>query len=305
MNVKSELHEVEVEQGTDEWLAVRRMCVTATDGAALMGANPFRDAANTMNQLYWKKVLPDNYTPTAPMEYGTRHEPDAREQCNMDFHRDYQPKVYRRVIDGVPFMASLDGYCDTDGDVNILEIKCPYKGKQSYLYKGMPHIPENYAIQLEIQCRVMLEERALFMVWTPQGYEWTTYRRDDDLWERILENAKIFYGYLADGKEPPLTDGDIVRRNDAEWYEVTDALKTVNAKIAKLDEQRRVLRQQLIELSGGTNSEGNGVRLAKVYRRGGYDIKAISKHFNVEAYRKEPSASYVVRELVTADNQLN
>ena len=299
----SERHEIDVEQGSDEWIAIRKMNVTATDASALLGINPFPDAANTMNQLYWKKVLPDNYEPTAPMLYGTKHEEDARVDYEDQSTLDYPAKVFRRVIDGVSFMASLDGHSDFDN--SVLEIKCPYKGKSSYLWKNLPEIPENYRAQMEVQCRVVGTERVDFMVWTPDGHRVMPYYQDDDLWERILEQAKIFYGFLMDGNEPPLTDKDVERRSDAEWFEVTDALKTVRAQLKKLKTQESVLRQQLIDLASGVNSEGNGVRLEKRYTSRGYDMQEMGKHFNIEAYKREPSATFYVREMVTADNQLN
>lgn len=127
------------EQGSEEWLALRKRYITSTDVANIMGIG-----FKTPYQLYLEKMdLVPPQEANEKMKEGSRLEPIAREWINENGDYNYQPAVVVRDI----FMASLDGI---DGD-SILEIK---SGMKSYSQAEMSEIPDYYRSQIQHQLYV-------------------------------------------------------------------------------------------------------------------------------------------------------
>ena len=302
---------LQLEQGSDEWVDIRRSHITSTDVACLIGANPW--PPRTMNQLYWKKHGPDNFAPTEAMRWGIDSEPKARAWYNEHTGHMMEPVVFRKIIKGIPFMASLDGYesvwlRSTDAETgeqeeveSIAEFKCPFKGMDSRLWDGLPEIPLYYQTQMEVQCRVTGVDYCDFVVWTPSRSKIIEYNRNDALWEQIWDMSSVFYGYMVQGKEPPLSDKDFVKKRDPKWNHTASELAKVRKAMRTLQEVEKELKQALVKLADDQNCEGNGIRLQKVYRSG-IDMKRIGEELDLNEYRKEPTVSYRVSELTTVDN---
>lgn len=130
---------IDMEQGSPEWLALRKTKITATDASVIMGANPWK----TKSQLYQEKLSDDPpKPPNARMQRGVVLEPIARALFCFKTGHHMIPKV---IVRGWA-MASLDGINDRD---EILEIKCPGEKDHSLAMRGQ--IPEHYFPQLQHQ----------------------------------------------------------------------------------------------------------------------------------------------------------
>src|ERR1700752_2200587 len=105
-----------VEQGTQERLELRKTKITATDAIVIMGASNWK----TKVHLYHEKLSNDPPMPSNErMKRGIDLEPVARDLFTIQTGIFMEPKVI--VKDWT--MASLDGISEL-GQC-ILEIKCP------------------------------------------------------------------------------------------------------------------------------------------------------------------------------------
>src|SRR5271169_3503351 len=126
----------DVEQGSENWFALRKTKITATDASILMakGGSYF---GKTPFTLYNDKVSDEpKKAPNEAMQRGTRLEPIARELFELQTGIAMEPKVV--VKDWA--MASLDGM-SYNGDL-ILEIKCP--GSRDHATALQGKVPEHY-----------------------------------------------------------------------------------------------------------------------------------------------------------------
>lgn len=104
----------ELEQGSQEWHALRKTKITATDSTVIMGASHWK----TKLQLYHEKLSNDPPEPNNErMQRGHDLEPVARELYNIQTWSDMKPVVIVKDWQ----MASLDGRDARSG--RIVEIK--------------------------------------------------------------------------------------------------------------------------------------------------------------------------------------
>lgn len=135
--------QVKIEQGSKEWLDLRKTKITATDTACIMGANPWKTSTYLMNQKLG--ITPEDPVNEA-MKEGSRLELIAR--------KDYQDSMGIFVIPTVHIGTEKNKYifmmCSTDGlsfdGKVLLEIKC---GKKAFELCGYNVIPEYYKWQIQ------------------------------------------------------------------------------------------------------------------------------------------------------------
>ena len=132
---------IQLVQGSQAWLEYRRTMRNASETAAVLGVSPWC----TPYQLWLLKTCRATTNVTAAMQHGTDTEPAARAAYEAQTDNIMQPLVLQ---DGL-YSASLDGM-DLDGRL-ILEVKCPYKGQDSQLWREVNagHVPDHYAAQIQ------------------------------------------------------------------------------------------------------------------------------------------------------------
>ena len=133
-------------QGTDEWHAHRAKSRNASEAPAVMGVSPWQ----TPYELWCLRTGRTESKMTPAMAHGSAMEGAARLAYEEKSGLVMEPLV---LVEG-NYSASLDGIT-LEGDL-ILEIKCPYKGRNSELWKAVSGgtIPENYGWQIEQQLMV-------------------------------------------------------------------------------------------------------------------------------------------------------
>lgn len=141
-----------IEQGTPEWLELRKGKVTASKVADILAKTKTGVSASRGNYLIELAIqrvtgeIEESYT-NAAMQWGKDHEATARALYEAASNQlvDQVPFVDHPTIDG--FGCSPDGLVGTDG---LVEIKCPNsKTHWEYFKKNAP--PTNYIIQMQAQ----------------------------------------------------------------------------------------------------------------------------------------------------------
>ena len=275
---------LQIEQGTPEWIQLRKTKITATDAPIIMGVSPWK----TKQQLYLEKTSDDvkPFYMNAAMQRGVDLEPIARELFNIQTGWDMQPCVI--VNDWV--MASLDGRDESSG--SILEIKCPNLKDHSLAVAGK--IPDYYYPQLQHQMYV--GETRMIYYYSFDGADGVIVKvkRDDEYIEKMLVEEKKFYDCIINKTPPEPTADDYLQRSDEEWESLSSRYQHIKDRIKDFEQQEEECREKLIELSGGSNTKGAGITLCQVERKGPIDYANIPEleEVDLEKHRKPSIKSW-------------
>lgn len=281
-------------QGSQEWLSLRKTKITATDTAKIMNLSPFC----TPLQLWEEKLgLREPQPINDKMREGTLLEEEAREFINKS-GTDFKPIVLESVE--FPFMmASLDGM-NSSGD--ILEIKC---GVSSFINAEVENIEPYYYSQCQKQMFVANRDTICYCAYrNPEKYKCITIKRDDTFIEKMIEAEKQFYQCLQNFTPPPSTDRDFIKREDRDWYKHTEILKDTIRQRKLLEAKEECLKNEIIAMCDGQSSQGNGIRVSKVLTKGRVQYDAIPelKEIDLEKYRSKPVSSFRFTEVKNKDD---
>ena len=172
-------------QGSEEWLAVRKNKIGASDAPIIMGHSPWK----TPYQLWCDKLgITRQETSTYPMRRGLKLEGAARLefQAMTGFH----VKPYIGLSKEFDFiLASFDGL--SDDFKTLVEIKCP--GKEDHMTAGMGLVPGKYIFQLQHQMYVAELDSMYYFSYDGNRGELVTVRRDQSLIDLMLKKEKEFW----------------------------------------------------------------------------------------------------------------
>jgi len=271
------MEQVYLEQGSQEWLEWRRGKRMASETAAVMGISPY----SSPSQVRKEKQGRGKTFVTDAMQRGHDEEPRAREAYEAATGTLYQPGVFH---DG-DYGASVDGIT-MEGD-QLLEIKTPAKGEESDRWKEVAEgaISEYDYAQVQHQMMVTGAADCVFLVWSGEDYVSTVVPRNPEFFEKIKEAWDEFWPTVEE-------------RDDVEWAEAAEAYRrakeTADAASAALEDAKA----NLIALTSGKYSGGQGVEVTKVVRTGAVDWKKVQKahlpDVNVNEYRKPGSEFFKV-----------
>lgn len=273
----------EIQQGTDEWLSLRKTKITATDSCVIMGASHWK----TKIQLYHEKVSESSQPiPTEKMQRGIDLEPIARDLFILQTGIQVEPKII--IKDWA--MASLDGI-DYLGH-NIVEIKCP--GEKDHAVAVSGKVPDHYYPQLQHQMYVC--DLAFAYYFSFDGIDGVLIKveRDEEYIAKMVEEEFKFYQCLINKTPPELSEGDYIERNDPIWEQCALRWKFVTNSIKELEKEEEEIRKQLIFLSGELNAKGAGISLCQVTRKGLINYSKIEclKSMDLELYRNPSITSW-------------
>ena len=266
-----------VKQGSQEWLNLRKTKITATDAAVILGASHWK----TRVQLYHEKVSDENKNFTSErMQRGLDLEPVARDLFCLEHGLMMEPAVV--VKDWA--MASLDGI-DPDGK-HIVEIKCP--GSKDHSEALLGKVPTHYYPQIQHQLYVTGLPKAFYYSFDGSDGVTVEVQRDDAFIEKMLEEERAFYDCLILRTPPEPSETDYVEREDDEWDTLATRYQQIKQIIQDMEREEEQVRQQLIVLSGGSNTRGSGISLCQVVRKGNVDYSKIPqlKGVDLDIYRK-------------------
>lgn len=271
-----------MEQGSSEWKSFRRDHITSTDSSIIMGLNPWV----TPLQLWNKKITGEETKENYAMRRGTAMEAKAREWATEMIGVDLEPAV---VVSSEHewAMTSLDG---TAPEHKVLiEIKCPGEKGMEKARNG--EIPEYYKCQCQHHLMVTGYSRCHFINFDGESGVITIINRDESFIQEMIKKEMEFLYMLRDFVAPEATERDFQPRLDDSWH--IASLRYIKAKdeLKRAEEEVERTKNVLIELSRDTNSQGCGVKLQMIFRKGVVKYSDIPelKNVNLEKYRNKPS----------------
>jgi putative phage-type endonuclease len=266
-------------QGTPEWHDHRARSRNASETPAVLGVSPWQTPYGLWLLRTGRKV--QEVTPA--MRHGSELEPTARRAYEALTGQILEPLV---LTEG-DYSASLDGI--TLGGELILEIKCPFKGRASELWKAVAagEVPAHYWWQ--VQHQLMVAGAALAHLYVFDGTEGILLdvKPKPETWPRITKAWDTFARFLETDTPPPLTDRDTRERTDAQWQEAAaaymQAKQQADVSAAALDNAKAAL----IGLASHTSESGGGVKVTRFWKAGAVDYKKIPelKGVDLEQYR--------------------
>ncbi len=275
-------------QGSDEWLEWRKTRIGASDSAAILGLSPWK----TAYQLWEEKVgLKESEPVNERMQRGIDLEPKARECFNHMVSLKVEPLVCIHP-EHKWMVASLDGLAEIrKGETFAVEIKC--NGSKNHQEAGMGRIPEYYQCQMQHQMAVTGLEWMYYFSFDGENGIVLTLPRDDKFIDNLIDKEKEFYHCMQNFIPP---NQPYVEKNDPTWLEKVKQWKDTKSQIEWLESAEKSLRNDLIELSQGSNCRGAGIKLSKVVSKGTVDYKSIPEiaAVDLDKYRKKPTECWKI-----------
>lgn len=270
---------IQLVQGSQAWLEYRRTMRNASETAAVLGVSPWC----TPYQLWLLKTGRATTKVTAAMQHGTDTEPAARAAYEAQTDNIMQPLVLQ---DGL-YSASLDGM-DLDGRL-ILEVKCPYKGQDSQLWREVKagHVPDHYAAQIQHQLLVSGAELAHLWVFDGTQGLLRPIEPIDHAMARIREGWEWFQTFMDTDTPPPLTEADTVVRADAAWLAAANAFAEAKKAADLADAVVTKARDDLVALAQHPREQGAGVSVTRYFKQGNVAYAKIPalQGLDLSAYR--------------------
>ena len=270
---------INLHQGSPEWLAYRLAKRNASESAAVMGLSPWM----TPYQLWLAKTGRQQTVVTAAMQRGTDLEPIARARYEEQTGLVMQPLV----LEAGPYSASLDGMT-LDGDL-VLEVKCPFKGSGSLLWRDVSagQVPQHYDIQIQHQLMVSGADMAHLWVFDGERGLLHTVERDDGLVELICAAWDGFQPHLDADTPPPLCEGDTVQRSDDAWARAASSFVQAKRQADNAAEALDAAKLALVALAQHPREQGAGVSVTRFWKAGNVDYKKVPqlKGVDLDVYR--------------------
>jgi len=282
----------DLEQGSQEWLDWRRMKITGTDAAVILGLNPWKD----VKQLYMEKV--DGVLPyvNQRMRDGNRLEPEARAEYQKMTGNGMMPAVVQH--DENEWMgASLDGI-NFYGDL-ILEIKC---GKKSFEQALIGEIPKYYMAQMQHCMFVANVKRTHYFCYNESSMDkgiLLEVKRDDNFIEDMIKKENEFYQMIIN-RTPPDGFEDIIYKTIDHGSELSCWLTeyaALQAQKKEIEQQEINVKEKIIELCGGKPHVGLGFKVKQNKRKGSIKYSSIPslKDVDLEQYRGKETSYWTIK----------
>ena len=254
-----------MKQLSEEWHQARAGKVTGSRVGAILNHNPYSQPVDVLREMVRQKLGSETeFKGNIATEWGTKHESVAS---------DWYENTYGLFIEeyGIvnhakyPFLAySPDGTVESNGVVQLIEIKCPFTQK-------IPaKIPDHYMDQVQLGMEVMNLDSCIFIYWTPLNIRVLDVPRDMGWLDRNMPLIKEFYDtYLFALTEPDTYLEDLIfRRSDLEFKEQTARWVRAKQRFDTAKASVDIERKALVELAAGKTSEGFGVRVTQVTKKG-------------------------------------
>lgn len=272
-------------QGTEAWLKMRRNFLGASDCPVIMKLDPWR----TPYTLFEDKLGLVKVTENEAMRRGKELEPYAREEFEKVTGIKMTPQIaFHPHISYM--MASMDGVSE-DGK-HALEIKC--SGEATYKLAVAGKVPEHYNAQLQHQMAVLGLQSMFYFCFDGSTGIVLEIERNNDMIEMIYREEAEFWNRIQNFDPPPLTNKDITSMDSLEWKQTAFEYANMKSLREKYEREEEILKQRLIEMSGGKSCRGGGVQVSRYLRKGPVDYGAVPQlqGCDLEEYRRKPLESW-------------
>jgi putative phage-type endonuclease len=275
---------VDVEQGSEGWLALRREKVTATDISKIMGISIWGTALDVFND---KQGNSKPFITNPGIEFGRRMEEPIREHYESKVGEWFPPAV---VVNDWS-LASLDGI--NSSKTRILEIKTC--NKKVFEEAQFGHVPSYYKSQVQygMMCIPSVKD-CEFVFYNSGSYAYVIVERDEEYIANLKIVGKEFYDQCIVDKQPPaLSEKDSIDlSDDPQWMCLASEARLLYPKLKQLEKEWKELRGRLQDCTDDGNSHGGGVSITKTWRIGSIDTDKLENDgIDIEKYRKSSTSS--------------
>jgi putative phage-type endonuclease len=284
-----------IEQGSADWLDLRKKYITATDATKIMNESPW----DTPLSLWEKKMgIRQETASNSFMERGNRLEPIARDWFEQKMGIGFPPAVI--LSNKYAFMmSSLDGLSACGR--YALEIKNVNAEDHSTALKG--YVPKKYIAQTQHHIENLyadVEYYVSFNEFNPDASAIVEVFRDNKYIDLMLEKEREFFRCMQQFVPPAFHEDDYRQINDSQWQITARKYLDTKKELMALETSEKALRNQLIALAGGSNAKGAGIELSKVMRKGNIDYDTILNQYKIDAdleqFRKPEIETWRIKE---------
>jgi putative phage-type endonuclease len=181
---------VNLEQGSDEWLAWRTCGIGASEAPAILGENPWKSREQVLAE---KCGLAERSATSPAMAFGTATEPEARASYVATLGVPVEPVCVQSLARDW-LRASLDGF-SVDGRT-VVEIKCGTRVHARTAKTRQP--PRHYVGQLQHILAVTGLEAIDFWCYLPgRPPVHVKVARDEAFIRRMLELEEAFWAEVV------------------------------------------------------------------------------------------------------------
>lgn len=205
--------ELNVQQGSPEWLAARAKCFNASEAPAMMGVSPYLSRAELLRQKA-TGIMPEHDGATLA-RFAAGHEAEANARAIIEENvlgEELYPVV--ATDDAGRLLASSDGATmlyDTGFEHKLMNAELA-----TMVRAGV--VPDSHAWQLDHQIAVFGFERIIFVCsdGTPDNFVWCEYRTTPERQQRLMAGWAQFEKDLAEYvPEPAAEPAPVGRAPDA------------------------------------------------------------------------------------------
>ena len=278
---------LQLEQGSKEWLEKRKCCITSTDAASIMGLNPYKSRKDVLKEKFG---LGQEQEENEAMRLGRELEPRAREVYMLIENVIVVPEVC--VHDEYYWaMASLDGLAE--GGQHMLEIKC---GKSAFEQAQRREIPAYYKCQMQHALFVTgIKLCHYFCFWENKSILLEVHR-DEEFILKLIEEEKKFYDEMLFTDPSSLV---IQQTDDKRIEEAIKRFEHHKQTIESHEALKELVRQEIIDLCDGRDTEAFGYKITKSYVKGRIKYDAIPniRGVDLEKYRSEGVENWTIKKI--------
>jgi putative phage-type endonuclease len=271
--------EVQVEQGTAEWLAMRRRLRMASETPAVLGVSPYANRAS----IRAAKVDGKGQYENAAMTKGKEQEPIARAAFEAMTGEIFRPAVF---VNG-EYGASLDGI-SLDGK-SIIEIKVPWStDNERFSLASIDSVAIYDFMQMQHQLMVCEAERCHYVLWNHQAQKYSTLEvlPNHEAWKTIQDAWDEFWPSIRS-------------RDDDDWKALAQAYIAAKQELDKASAKLDEAKEKLLKARRTDTDFGYGVEVQKITREGAINWKKIQDKYlsqvSVDSYRAKPVTYFQIK----------
>src|SRR5690625_403164 len=279
---------IELEQGSDAWLAWREEGVGASDMPTIMGESPYKTPLQLWREKMGLVETPD-LSENPHIRRGVENEEPAR-QAFDELHCEFTVELCAESTTHPHRRVSLDGLTASG---KVLEIKCPVheKAQQAIAFaqeQGTKPVTRQqleglrlyYWAQVQYQLAVVGLAEAILWVWDVESQQGAALviQAEPEYQEALLAAADGFWDCIVNAEAPepnPERDAVFLDASPAseKWAALEAQIKPLKEQLKRLEsEQKEVAQELATELGDRYIGEwSNGLRLTRFTRRGRLD----------------------------------
>jgi len=274
---------VNVEQGSSDWIDLRRKHLGASDVSCVLELSPWK----TPYQLWEEKTGRGDVDISDKKKlFAIGHEKEAIARTTYESKVGYKmnPAVIKNPKYNF-FLASLDGFNEEQSD--LIEVKYMGADKLNDLSNGI--IPNYYYTQLQMQMLMTgLDEMKLIGVGANNEMIVQIVQFNGSMANQMVSKCLEFWDFVKKDSPPKLTEKDFREIEDAATQRDIEEYLGVVTQIEILTSMKDDLRKRIQKSTNGHRSRYKNMTIQTIRVKGRIDYSSIKEleSIDLEQYRK-------------------